>query len=248
MSFWWSTFPFFWDKLTETKHIWVCVCVKHVWHSVLVSSPQPGEPNQGSQTLAQMWEVAGWGCLLSWHVALQCVCMFLCVFSAARLYPVLSGAVPPLANVPARPKEIRQELPLMFSTGFPWGKSKCFLDIKWWALRSAEVFREAKNGFLKCSWMVVRKFYFYLPCVCTEASMHDFLLFLESFKHMVNRLSMGWNLLLQEMLLQIVFPLQCIEGFSCHPQHMLWNPSGLQKEWPKVFKALWNTLGLQRKW
>lgn len=149
--------------------------------------------------------------------------------------PERSGAVPLLVYVPASPKEISWELALVFSIVFPWAKSNSFLGIKLAALRSAEVLRKAKNGLLKCSWMVVRRIYFYLTCVCAEASMHDFLLFLESFKHMANRLSMGWNLLLQEMLLQIVFPLQYIEGFSCHPQHMLWNPSGLQKGVAKRF-------------
>lgn len=197
---------------------------------------QPGQPDTCTD-VGGGW--VGMFTLLACGTA-ACLRVHVCLFSRQTLpsCPVLSGAVPLLGNVPAQPKEIRQELLLMFSTGFPWGKSRCFLGVKWWALRSAEVLGEAKNGFLKCSWMVVRRIYFYLPCVCTEASMHDFLLFLESFKHMVNRLSMGWNLLLQEMLLQIVFPPQCIESFSCHPQHMLWNTSGLQKRVAKSFQGV----------
>lgn len=80
-------FPLLLGKLAETKHTFGSVYGKYIGHSILVRLPQPGEPNQGSQTLAQMWEVAGWGCLPSWHVALHYVCIFTCVFSPGRLYP-----------------------------------------------------------------------------------------------------------------------------------------------------------------
>lgn len=231
--------PLFWGQTCRDRtHIWVCL-----WKTSMALStreitsarrPQPGQPDTCTDSARRV----GIFTLLACGTAV-CLRVHVCLFCRQTLpsCPLLSGVVSPLASVPTQPKEIRWELPLMFSTGFPWGKSKCFLGIKW-ALRSAEVLRKAENGFLKCSCMVVRRIYFYLPCVCTEASMHDFLLFLESFKHMVNRLSMGWNLLLQEMLLQIVFPLQCIEGFSCHPQHMLWNPSGLQKAVAKSFQGV----------
>lgn len=76
--------------------------------------------------------------------------------------------------------------------------------------------------------------------------MHDFLLFLKSFKRMVNRVSMGWNLLLQEML-QIVFPLQCMEGFSCHPRHVQQNPSGHQKGVAKRVLGEVKPIGLAEK-
>lgn len=235
--------PLFWGQTYRNQiHIWVCI-----WKTRMALStremPQPGEPNQGSQTLAQMWEVAGWGCLPSWHVALQCVCMVMCVFSPGRLYPsALCSQFLCWQMCLHTPGKSDMNLPSYFPLVFHGARAK------WWALRSAEVLREAKNVFLKCSWMVVRRIYFYLPYVCTEASMHDFLLFLESFKHMVNRLSMGWNLLLQEMLLQIVFPLQCIEGFSCHPNICSEIQVVSRRQWPGVFKALWNPLGLQRKW
>lgn len=228
VSFWWSAFPFSGDKLAETKHIWVCVG-KHMWHSVLMRLPQPGEPNQGSQTLAQMWGVARWGVYPPgmWHCSVfACPCVSFLQADFTQLPCALRSS----SSVGKCACTAQGNQTGTSPRVFHWlsmGQKQVFLGIKWCALRSAEVPREAKNGFLKCSWMVVREIYFYLPCVCTEASMHDFLLLLESFKHMVNRLSMGWNLLLQEMLLQIVFPLQCIEGFSCHPQHMLWNTSGL---------------------
>lgn len=228
--------PLFWGQTHRNQiHIWVCI-----WKTWMALSPgemaparraQPAQPDTCTD-VGGCW--VGMFALLTCGTAV-CVCAHVCLFSRQTLpwCPVLSQA-----NVPAHPREIRHELTLMFSTGFPWGKSKCFPGKKRWALRSAEVLREAKNVFLKCSWMVVRRIYFYLPGVCTEASMHDFLLFLESFKHMVNTLSMGWNLLLQEMLLQIVFPLQCIEDFSCHPQHMLRNPSGLHKGVAKSFQGI----------
>lgn len=237
------------ETCRNQTHIWVCVWkIRRALNTREIAparGTQPGQPDTCTD-VGGCW--VGMFTLLACGTAL-CLHLHVCLFSRQTLpsCPLLSGAVLLLANVPASPKEISWELPLMFSTGFPWGKSKCFLGKKWWALSSAEVFREAENGFLKCSWVMVRRVYFYLPCVCTEASMHDFLLFLESFKHMGNRLSMGWNLLLQEMLLQIVFPLQCIEGFSCHPQHMLWNPKGLQKGVAKSFQGVVEPVGPAEK-
>ena len=64
------------------------LCMENMYGTqALVRLLQQGEPNQPSQTLAQMWEVGGWGCLPTWHMVLQHVCIFMCVSSLCRLHP-----------------------------------------------------------------------------------------------------------------------------------------------------------------
>lgn len=142
VSFWWSTFPVFWGQTCRNQtHIWVCVWKIHMALGTHEIAPargaQPGQPDTWID-VGSCW--VGMFTLLACGTAL-CLHVHVCLFSRQALpsCPALSGAVPPLANVPASPREISWELPLMFSSGFPWGKSKCFLGKKWWALRSAEV-------------------------------------------------------------------------------------------------------------
>lgn len=60
--------------------VWkVCMALKHLWDCL-------SNEILTSQTLAQMSEVGGWECLPTWHMGLQCVCIFMCVSSLCRLH------------------------------------------------------------------------------------------------------------------------------------------------------------------
>lgn len=85
MSFWWSTFPFFWDKLTETKHIWVCVWKTCMALSAREIAPagrtQPGQPDACTD-VGGCW--VGMFTLLACGTAV-CLHVLVCLFCSKTL-------------------------------------------------------------------------------------------------------------------------------------------------------------------